>query len=118
MTLADYFALQPPEMRPIYDAVLDRVHEIGPLVIEPVGVGILLKSRRTFAELRPKRGRIACSIVLSRALDHPRVVRTVRMSATSRRRAYFVDLRSVDDVDDELLAWLQESYDDCSGDPS
>ena len=116
MPLADYLASQRPELRPVYQAVLDRVDAFGPVVVEPVGVGILLKSRRTFAELRPRRGRIACSVVLSRTLEHPRVVRMMRTSPKSPRRAYFVDLRSVDDVDEELVEWLRESYDECSAD--
>ena len=76
--------------------------------MEPLAVGIMFKRSRTFAELRPKRDRMQLSILLSRPLTHPRIVRTWRGSGT--RSAYFIDLHSVDDVDDELRDWLTEAY--------
>ena len=49
-----YFAARPPYERPIFEAVRDHVTSLGPVIVEPVNIGILFKARRTFAELRPK----------------------------------------------------------------
>jgi hypothetical protein len=46
--------------------------------------------------------------VLSRRVEHPRVTR--HLAATSTRTAHAVRVRSPDEVDDELRAWLTEAY--------
>ena len=53
MSLEEYFSTGPERERPIFEAVIDHLESIGPVVVEPVSVGIFLKRSRTFAELRP-----------------------------------------------------------------
>ena len=55
LTLDQYFATGPAHERPVFDAVVAHLRAVGPVHVEPVSVGILLKSSRTFAELRPMR---------------------------------------------------------------
>jgi hypothetical protein len=52
--------------------------------------------------------RVRLSGLLSRTLDHARIARRVRTSGG--RVGHFVDLRSADEVDDEIRSWLTESY--------
>jgi len=107
LSVQEYFSTGPAFERPIYEAVVAQLAELGPLVVDPVQVGILFKRVRTFAELRPRRDRVVLSLWLSRPLVHPRVVRTL---GGPRRVAHFVDLRGPDDVDDDVRGWLAESY--------
>ena len=108
-----YFATRPPYERPIFEVVRAHLESLGPLIVEPVGVGILFKRLRTFAELRPKSRWVELSIGLNRRLEHRRVTRTVRMN---NGRAYHgIRLTSAAEVDDELRAWLTESYFDFAG---
>jgi hypothetical protein len=54
MTLDDYFSTGPPFERPVFDAVLGYLETLGgPFHIEPVSVGIFVKTHRSFLELRP-----------------------------------------------------------------
>jgi hypothetical protein len=53
MTVEDYFSTGPPFERPIYEAVLAFLETLGPIHVEPVSVGIFLKTHRSFVELRP-----------------------------------------------------------------
>jgi hypothetical protein len=113
MTLDEYFAARPPYEREVFEAVLAALERVGPVYPEAVEVGVLVKRSRTFVELRPKRDAVALSFLLSRALDHPRIRRTV--SASGRRGpggrvAHFVDLRGPEDVDEQLSGWLAEAY--------
>lgn len=107
-SLEDWLASRPTSERRAAEAVLQHLRKLGPIVVEAVSVGILVKRARTFVEMRPKGDRLALSFLLSSALVSPRIVRTIRTSA--HRVAQFVDLRSVTDVDDELRSWLAESY--------
>lgn len=111
MPLDDWFVGRPAEHRAIYEAVADHLRAVGPIVVDAADVGILIKRTRTFAELRPKRGGLALSIILSRPLAHPRITRTVR--ASTKRTAYFVELTHPEDVDDDVRGWLTESYLEC-----
>jgi Domain of unknown function (DUF5655) len=108
-TVDEFFADRRPADRAIYEALERHLAGLGPHVVEAVGVGIMLKRHRTFAELRPKRDRLELGFLLSRVLGHPRVRRTIPLSAN--RTAHLVDLCTPDDVDDEVLAWLTEAYD-------
>jgi hypothetical protein len=81
---------------------------VGDVRVEAVDVGIFFKRSRTFAELRPKRDRLALSVLLSRRLRDARVVKRYEGSGT--RAAYFFDLRTPEEVDDALRDWLTEAY--------
>ena len=103
-----FFADRPPALRRAYDAVVRHLEKVGPVHIEAVGVGVLIKRARTFAEVRPKRDRLVLSLLLSRLVEHPRIAKTIRTSA--RRVAHFVDLRRAADVDRDVRRWLAEAY--------
>jgi Domain of unknown function (DUF5655) len=108
MSVEEYFATGRPVERPIFEAVVGHLETVGPLHVEFVLVGILFKRQRTFAELRPKRDRVVLSVLLSRPLQHHRIVKT--WVGRGLRRAYFVDLRAPDEVDDDVRNWLTEAY--------
>jgi Domain of unknown function (DUF5655) len=108
MTLDDYFATGPERERPIFEAVMAHLETIGPVHVEPVSVGIFLKRSRTFAELRPMVNWVALSFVLGHELDDPRIARKMRGSPL--RTHHVVNLRGPEDLDDDMRAWLTESY--------
>ncbi len=108
MTLQSFLAAQPKERRGTYRAAVGFLKKLGPLVIEPVEIGILVKRSGTFCELRPRKDSVELSFKLGRCMKHPRVRRTVRMSAN--RTVHFVRLERAEDFDDEIREWLAESY--------
>jgi len=108
LTVDEYLDRQPAELRSTYRAVLKELKKLGPLDIDPVGVGIMIKRARTFCELRPRRGRVELSFKLSEPLVDPRIRKTINSS--TYRQVHFVDLRSPRDVDKQIVTWLAESY--------
>jgi hypothetical protein len=100
LSLEEYFGTGLALERPVFEAVRAHLETVGPVHVEPVSVGILIKRVRTFAELRPMTDRVRLSVLLSRTLDHARIARRVRTSGG--RVGHFVDLRSADEVDDEI----------------
>ncbi len=108
LSVDTYFAARPPGEREIFEAVREHLESLGPVIVEPVGVGILFKGRRTFVELRPKTKWVDLSFGLERRAEHPRITRTTR---TQTGRTYHgVRIRSVEDIDDQVRQWLTESY--------
>ena len=108
MSLEQYFSTGRPFERPIYAAVAARMESLPPVLIEYVSVGIFFKRARTFAELRPMRDRVRLTLMLSRRLHSARVVRAFH--GHGERSAYQIDLRDVQDVDEEVRDWLTEAY--------
>jgi hypothetical protein len=108
MSLDEYFATGPTHERPVFDAVMAGLADVGPIHVEPVSVGIFLKRSRTFAELRPMTRWVAVSFTLERTISSARIARKV--VDTGRTKYHVVNVRTPDEVDDELLSWLAEAY--------
>jgi hypothetical protein len=108
MSLEEYFSTGPEHERPICEAVISHVRSLGPVHVEPVSVGILLKRAQTFAQLRPRDRWVALSFSLPRKVEHERITRKV---VQYHGRYYHVaNLRSAGDLDDRLRGWLAEAY--------
>jgi Domain of unknown function (DUF5655) len=108
MSVTDYFSTGPSHERPIFDAVMAHLANVGPVHVEPVSVGIFLKRSRTFAELRPMRDWVALSFTLSRTVRHRTITRKV--IAYGSGFFHIANLRSPADFDDDLRDWLTEAY--------
>ena len=110
MTLDEYFATGPAHERPIFEAVIKHVKKLGPVHIEPVSVGIILKNPRCFAQLRPKDKWVALWFSLPRKVTHPTITRKVVQY--QGRFHHVANVRSADEVDDALLSYLTDAYSD------
>ncbi len=108
LTVADYLKTQPKERHSTYRAVLRVLKAFPDVDIDPVKVGIMIKRARTFCELRPRRNAVGLSFKVSRPLGHPRIHKQIQTSAN--RIAYFVDLKSPEEVDEQIQEWIAESY--------
>lgn len=108
MSLEDYFSTGPEHERPIFEAVMRHLDTVGPVHVEPVSVGIFLKRAQTFAQLRPMQHWVALSFGLPRLVNHHTITRKV--IPYSGRYYHIFNVRSPDEIDDELRAWLTEAY--------
>jgi hypothetical protein len=104
----DYFADRPPALRRAFDAVARHLTKAGGVRIDPVTACVMFKRSRTFAEVRAKRDRLVLIFLLSRVVAHPKIRKTLQLSA--HRTAHFVDLRRAADVDRDVRDWLSEAY--------
>ena len=111
MTLHDYFSTGPPHERPVFDAVMAHLADVGPVVVEPLSVGIFLKRARTFAQLRPMRRWVALSFSLPRVVRHPLITR--QPIAHGGGYHHVVNVAQPSQFDDEIVDWLIEAYQRC-----
>jgi hypothetical protein len=109
MSLDEYFATALPHEQPVFNAVYDYLGSLGPIHIEPVGVGIFLKKRGSFVELRPKTTWVAMSFPMPRRVRHPRITR--KPIETGLAIYHYANLRTPEDLDGDLRDLLAESYD-------
>lgn len=110
MTLAEYFATGPEREQPIFEAVLAHLETLGPMHVEPLSVGIFIKSAGSFVELRPMVRWVALLFPMSSRIDHPRIARKPILSG--HRLYHAVNLQDASDVDNQVRTWLKESYAD------
>lgn len=110
MTIEEYFSTGPDFERPIFDAVMAGLDErVGPVHVEPVSVGIFLKRARGFCELRPMTKWVAVGFGLPRTISSARISRKVYDAGATKY--HVVNVRSPEEVDEQLLDWLTEAYD-------
>ena len=109
LTLEEYFSSGPEWERPIFEAVLSHLESLGPMTVEPVSVGIFIKSNGSFVELRPLSKWVALSFPLARRVSHPRIAR--KPIGAGAKIYHIVNLQSPQDVDDQVKSWLSESFD-------
>lgn len=111
MTVDEFFASAHERERPIFDVVFDHLDQLGPLIVDPVQVGIFFKNGPVFVELRPMKRWVALTFRLPVRLDHPRLARKVIPTGGRGGRFYHVvNIESVDEIDDLILDWLTEAY--------
>lgn len=107
-SLEEWLAERSPTDRATVEALLDHLRSLGPIVVDAVQIGLLIKRNSTFAEVRPRRAGLRLILLVSRALDDPRLVRSLRLSAN--RWAYELDLHDPGEVDTQVRDWLTEAY--------
>jgi Domain of unknown function (DUF5655) len=108
-TVDETFGNHPPAWREVYDAIAGHLAGLGPVHADAVKVGVFLKSDRKLAEVRPRKRAVDLVLVMPHPVAHPRVSRTLRMTAEST--AVFVPLTAPSEVDCQVCEWLTEAYD-------
>lgn len=108
-TVAESLAHAQPWMRDCFELIMETVRECGPVHDDAVGVGVFLKADRKLAEFRPRARTVQLILYLPEPIDHPRLIRVHDPSAV--RVVHLFTLRSVEEVDDDLLGYVAEAYD-------
>jgi len=106
--VAAHFANRPPEVRAIYRRVLAAARKLGKVVEDPKKTSIHLVRKTAFAGVGTRRDALILTLKSTTDRKSARIVKHERPSAN---RWYLeVRLESVDDVDRELLDWLETSW--------
>jgi hypothetical protein len=108
LTVEEYFATGPEFERPIFEVVREHLETLGPVLVEPVQVGVFFKRARMFAQLRPKTRWVALGFIVPMVITDNRISR--RVTASTHRTYYETRLREPAEVDDDVRDWLTEAY--------
>jgi hypothetical protein len=98
-----------PQLRPIFEAIIEAAAGLGEIIIQARKTHVsLVTSRRTFARIQPtSKSRVDLALRLEGHKPGGRL-QPSKIHETTRLQ---ISLASVDDIDSEVLAWLQEAYD-------
>ena len=98
-----------PQLRPIFDAIIDAAIGLGDVTIQTRKTYVSLATpRRTFARIQPTtRNRVDLSLRLEGHQPYGRL----QPSKIHETTPFQISLVSVGDIDSDVLNWLQEAYD-------
>ena len=97
-----------PQLRPIFDALIDAAASLGDVTIQGRKTYVsLVTSRRTFARIQPT---TKSRVDLALRLEGHKPGGRLQRSKIHETTPFQVGLTSVDDIDAEILTWLQEAY--------
>ncbi len=107
-TPESFFEQRPPELLAAYQKLLAALRRFGPVRVDGVKNGIMLKAETTFLAVKLKRDRIDLEFLLDAAVDEPPVYKTGQ--AWKSRVAHFVAVEGPDDITPKLVGWLRKSW--------
>ncbi len=108
LTLEAYFATAAPWEQPIFERIHPVLRNEGPLIVDPLRMGIMFKNGPMFAQLRAMKKWVAVGFSLGEQLRSARLSRKV--VAYNNKFFHVINLTDPELVDDELLDWLCRSY--------
>lgn len=108
LSVDSHFEKRPPQLRKIYDKIIDAVMDFGPVGIEPIKSGIFLKKAGTFAKVEVKKDHLKVEFFLDHLHNAFPVEKTLQY--TQKKIVHLVSVSSLEDVDKQLTGWLKTSY--------
>src|SRR6266852_9039149 len=107
-TLAEHLEGKSPELLALYLRLEAVIQGLGPVIVNPEKTRIAFQVRMSFAAVTLKRQWIDGHVVLARRLESPRFRRIETISP--RNLVHSFRLTTLDDIDEEFMAWLAEAY--------
>ena len=107
-TLDAHLAGRDPEVVAIFWRLVELAERNGPVTVLPEKTRVAFQVRMSFAAVIPRRRWVDGHVVLARRFEHPRFRRVESFSP--RNHVHHFRLARLDEVDDEVAAWLAEAY--------
>jgi Domain of unknown function (DUF5655) len=107
-TVDAHFERRAPEVRTLFDTLLENVERIGPVRVVAVKSQINLAARANFAGIKPLADGLRVGFMSDAPLVDPRIEKTEAVSL--RSYAHAVVVRGPEELDPQLLGWLAEAY--------
>ena len=103
----DHFKDKPPTRKQTFDLLIDNARQFGRIRTDAVKSLITISGRFHFAAVYVRKHSLTVEFVLERKLSHERIEKVQKVLA---RYSHFVKLTGPEDVDGQLINWLEEAY--------
>jgi hypothetical protein len=98
-----------PQLRPIFEALLEAAADLGEVTVQARKTYVsLVTARRTFARIQPT---TKSRVDLALRLEGHKPGGRLQSSKIHETMRFQISLASPDDLDSEVLNWLREAYD-------
>jgi hypothetical protein len=100
-----------PNGKILYDKLIRSIEtNIGPFKVDSVECCIHLTKHSTFAAVKVFKDKLRIDFTLPEKKESVRFIDSLQMSA--HRYLYYVDISSGEEIDKELIKWLNEAYEE------
>src|SRR5262249_42338262 len=106
-TLAQLLDGKPQEIVKLYERLDDLIRRCGEVVVAPTKTRVLFKVRTVFASVAVSKNWLDVVFVLARRLKHRRIKKAQEEYPGI---VHFLRIERAEDLDDDLVGWLQEAY--------
>jgi len=106
--VTDHFQGKVPQLKEIFDVLIQRLEESGPIRINTVKTSINLINRHHFGGTKVQRKALRVGFVTNEEIMSERIIRRQRLGPN--RVGYSVNLFAWEDVDEELIERLRNAY--------
>lgn len=107
--LGPLFAKSNEGVRVLYDILIKKVSEFGPIDPRVGPYDVSVRNLSTFLNIIPESDHLTLRFVSREPLDEFPIYQTHQYSA--KKWANLVKIESPDEVDDQLIGWLKDGYD-------
>jgi hypothetical protein len=104
----DHFRGKGAAVRAIFDRLIQELRTIGPVRVDAVKTSINLINKHHFGGVRVRRNYLRVGFLANVPIHSPRIVHSESLGPG--RVAQSVEIRSVEEIDHELLGWLAQAY--------
>jgi len=106
-SVEDHFKDKSPELKKTFDSLEQRARRFGPVRTDAVKSLITLSGQSHFAAVYVRKNSLSVEFALERKLSDERIEKSTKLL---NRYCHFVNLTKPQDVDKQLMAWLEEAY--------
>jgi hypothetical protein len=106
--LDEHFRGRDPHLRGVFDALVSKLEELGPVKVDPVKTSINLTVRRHIGAVTVRGTYLRVAFFAPTRIVDPRIVHVERLGPDLF--GHSVVLEAVADVDEQLMAWFAAGY--------
>lgn len=107
-TVAQHFFGKPENLRAVYDQLVTKVEEFGPVEQDPKKTSIHLNRKTAFAGIAVRKDCLVLTIKSDKPIDSPRIFKSEQTSV--KRFHHEVKLSAMKELNPELMGWLEAAY--------
>jgi hypothetical protein len=101
-----------PEAKALFDMLFSKLETFGPVRADAVKTSINLISKHHFGAVYPGKKGLRLGFVLHRKVEDDRITRHEWVGGD--KWGHQVRLSNPNDIDDQLLGWLREAYEEAA----
>jgi hypothetical protein len=99
---------KPPEIIELFQRLADLIQRCGDVFVAPTKTRVLFKVRTVFATVAVAKNWLGVVFVLGRRLTHRRIKKAQEEYPGI---VHFLRIEKAEDLDADLVGWLQDAYD-------
>lgn len=106
--LDEFLQRSDPVIQKLCKKTIETIQQFGKVEVSPVKNAIIISSNSTFCALKPARKWLNLEFVLDQPVDEFPIYKVMQVS--KYRFAHFIRLENNEELDEQLVKWLKESY--------